>query len=168
MRIRLYLIKLPLRGLLRVYCYWHRSRVKSHHGYIARVALDEGLDRTDGRKLGVGRGGIVRGSINRAWNDGDVEWRIKGVLTTDAKRPYKRWFRWSKWYRRLRDATLRSTICAMACLSSWPGLILLMTRPVNRLTRERHYETRDWNSSSNTNYRLIGSLLRARVTIGLN
>lgn len=24
----------------------------------------------------------MRGSINRAWNDRDVEWRIKGALTT--------------------------------------------------------------------------------------
>lgn len=26
----------------------------------------------------------MRGSINRAWNDGDVEWRIKGALTADV------------------------------------------------------------------------------------
>jgi len=53
-QIHFYLIKIAIfvnRGLLRFHCCWHHLRVKSHHGYVARVAPDGGLDRTDGRKL---------------------------------------------------------------------------------------------------------------------
>lgn len=62
-------------------------------------------------------------------------------------------------HERRRDAD--SAICAMACLSS------ALFNPSYDSSRKSinpfsHRETRDWNSSSNTNYRPIGGIARAR------
>jgi len=136
---------------------------KSHHGYAAArsLAARKWTGRMDRRTSGRTDGswswsslgdGIVRGSINRACgnDDGDIKWRIKGGARARALETAI-------------SASELGTICAMACLS--PGLGFNPSRDsrsVNRLIRERHYETRDWNSSSNTNYRAIESRARAR------
>lgn len=127
------------------------------------VLRNIGLDRWKKlEKLAVARwkhAWINKSRVER--HDVDVKWRIKRADAETAVHTTETLVATDGGTTTLR-CRFDSAICAMACLSS------ARFNPSYDSTRKTinssgHYETRDWNSSSNSNYRAIGYRARARA-----